>query len=215
VTDENINSDAEVVAEPDTIIEPEPEVEADVEADVDADDEADTEVAQPDTAASLNRDGWLRPLTLGVLPALIVVLGAGAGFLAWTDRSNRAVEAARVESVAAAGDATVAILSYKPDTVEQDLRSASDRLTGSFLDSFTDLVNKVVIPGAREKKIAAAAQVSAAASVSASANHAVALVFVNQTVTIEGGAPSGTASSVRVTLDKVDDRWLVSGFDPV
>ena len=59
------------------------------------------------------------------------------------------------------------------------------------------------------------AQVSAAASVSATAHHAVALVFVDQTVTIDGGAPSGTASSVRVTLDQVDDRWLVSGFDPV
>jgi Mce-associated membrane protein len=40
-------------------------------------------------------------------------------------------------------------------------------------------------------------------------------VFVNQAVTVDGGAPSGTASSVRVTLDKVDDRWLVSAFDPV
>ena len=146
---------------------------------------------------------------------MIVLLSVGAGLLAWQDRSHRAVETARLESVQAASDATVAILSYKPDTVEQDLRKASDRLTGSFLESFTDLVNTVVIPGAREKKISAAAQVSAAASVSATADRAVALVFVNQAVTVEGGAPSGTASSVRVTLDKVDDRWLVSAFDPV
>ena len=117
--------------------------------------------------------------------------------------------------MAAARSATEAILSYKADSVEQDLGSARDRLTGSFLASFTDLVNKVVIPGAREKKISAAAKVAAAASVSAVAEHAVALVFVNQTVVVGGGAPSGTASSVRVTLDKVGDRWLVSGFDPV
>ena len=62
---------------------------------------------------------------------------------------------------------------------------------------------------------AAKLKVAAAASVSAVAEHAVALVFVNQTVVVGGGAPSGTASSVRVTLDKVGDRWLVSGFDPV
>ena len=198
MTDENITGDADI----------------DEPTDV-AESAAETDNGTRQSPAPFTRTGWLRPLTLGVLPAVIVLLGAGAGLLAWQDRSHRAVETARAESVQAASDATVAILSYKPDTVEQDLRKASDRLTGSFLESFTDLVNTVVIPGAREKKISAAAQVSAAASVSATADRAVVLVFVNQAVTVEGGAPSGTASSVRVTLDKVDDRWLVSAFDPV
>jgi Mce-associated membrane protein len=76
-------------------------------------------------------------------------------------------------------------------------------------------VDKVVIPGAREKRISATAQVPAVASVSVTPKHAVALAFVDQTVTIGDGAPSGSASSVRVTLDKIDDRWLISGFDPV
>ena len=199
MTDENITGDADIDEPTDAVAEP----------------TADTENGTRQTPAPFTRNGWLRPLTLGVLPAVIVLLSVGAGLLAWQDRSHRAVETARLESVQAASDATVAILSYKPDTVEQDLRKASDRLTGSFLESFTDLVNTVVIPGAREKKISAAAQVSAAASVSATADRAVVLVFVNQAVTVEGGAPSGTASSVRVTLDKVDDRWLVSAFDPV
>jgi len=182
-------------------------------------DSAESEDSVADTVAntpvSLKGDGRMRFFVLRVLPALVLLLGAGAGILQWQDSSHRAVENARVDSVAAARDATVAILSYKADSVEQDLRSATDRLTGTFLDSFTDLINKVVIPGAKEKKITAIAQVSAAASVSATAEHAVALVFVDQTITTEGGAPSGTASSVRVTLDKADDRWLVSGFDPI
>ena len=199
MTDENITGDADI----------------DEPTDVVAESPAETDNGTRRTSAPFTRNGWLRPLILVVLPAVIVLLGAGAGFLAWQDRSHRAVETARLESVQAASDATVAILSYKSDTVEQDLRSASDRLTGSFLQSFTDLVDKFVIPGAKEKKISTAAEVAAAASVSATADRAVALVFVNQAVTVEGGAPSGTASSVRVTLDKVDDRWLVSAFDPV
>ena len=40
------------------------------------------------------------------------------------------------------------------------------------------------------------------------------LVFVNQTVIVGNDAPTVTASSVRVTLDKVGDRWLISKFDP-
>ena len=58
------------------------------------------------------------------------------------------------------------------------------------------------------------ATVPAMASASANSNHAVVLVFVNQTV-VGQDAPTDTASSVRVTLDKVGGRWLISKFDPV
>ncbi|MEX0581092.1 MAG: hypothetical protein WD228_08285 [Mycobacterium sp.] len=165
-------------------------------------------------------DGRLRIVAFGVLPAVVVALGAGAGVLGWQESSEREVQAARVESVAVARDSTVAMLSYRAETVEQDLRSARDRLTGTFLNSFTDLIDTVVIPGAKEKQISSTARVSAVASVSATAKRAVALVFVDQVVTVganasDSGNPTGTVSSVRVTLDKVGDRWLVSGFDPV
>ena len=73
----------------------------------------------------------------------------------------------------------------------------------------------MVIPGAKEKQISAVAEVPEAASVSADPGRAVVLVFVNQTVTVGNGAPTATASSVRITLDKVGDSWLISQFDPV
>jgi Mce-associated membrane protein len=77
------------------------------------------------------------------------------------------------------------------------------------------LTHDVVIPGAKQKQISAAAAVAAAASVSADPRHAVVLVFVDQTTTVGADKPSDSASSVRVTLDKVDGKWLMSGFDPV
>jgi Mce-associated membrane protein len=61
--------------------------------------------------------------------------------------------------------------------------------------------------------VSAVATVPAAASVSE--NHAVVLLFVNQTVNMGNIAPTHTASSVRVPLDKIGGRWLISGFDPV
>lgn len=157
----------------------------------------------------------VRVVAFGLLPAVIVTLAAVAGYLKWQDGSRRAADAAAVESVAAARDATTAMLSYSADTAGAELNRARDRLTGSFLDEYTKLINEVVIPGAEEKGISAVAQVPAGASVSASAHHAVALVFVNQTTTIGQDAPTNTASSVRVTLDKIGGRWLVSGFEPV
>lgn len=158
-----------------------------------------------------------RPLIAGtgLLGALAILLGAGSGLLWWQDVAQRAADAARRDSVEAARDATVAMLSYRADTVEQDLMAARDHLTGGFIDSYTELVDKVVIPGAKEKKISAAARVAAATPITATPNHAVTLLFINQTVTMGSGVPSDTASSVRVTLDKVGRRWLVSGFDPV
>ena len=156
-----------------------------------------------------------RQFVFVVLPALALALGALAGYLNWQNSTERLSSIAATQSVAAARDAATAMLSYKTDTVERDLNAARDRLTGSFLAEFTKLVNEVVIPGSKEKKISAVAQVPAAASVSATPNHAVALVFVDQAVTIGKDAPTNTASSVRVTMDLVDGRWLVSGFDPV
>ena len=158
---------------------------------------------------------WRKVLVFGGPPAVAVFLAALAGFLGWQDFSHREAQDAAAESVAVARDTTQAILSYKADTVEQDLNAVRDRLGGSFLESYADLVSEVVIPGAREMMISAVAEVPAAASVSATPSHAVALVFIDQTVTMGTGVPTKSASGVRVTLDKVDGRWLVSGFDPV
>jgi Mce-associated membrane protein len=158
---------------------------------------------------------WSRAVVFVALPALALLLASAAGFLKWQDGSARESGAARAESVRAATDSTIALLSYKPDTVEKDLDAARSRLTGSFLNAYTSLTHDVVIPGAKQKQISAIATVPAAASTSATENHAVVLLFVNQTVTIGQDAPTNTASSVRVTLDKVGGRWLISQFDPV
>jgi Mce-associated membrane protein len=158
---------------------------------------------------------WARVFAFGVLPAVALLLALGAGYLKWMDNSVRNGETARIESVRAAKDSTIALLSYKPDTVEQQLGAARDLLTGDFRDSYTSLTHDVVIPGAKQKQISAVATVPAVASVSANPNHAVVLVFVNQTVIVGQDAPTDTASSVRVTLDKVGDHWLIAKFDPV
>jgi Mce-associated membrane protein len=158
---------------------------------------------------------WARVFAFGLLPTLALLLALGAGYLKWMDNSVRDNDRARDQSVQAAKDSTIALLSYKPDTVEQQLGAARDLLTGDFRDSYTSLTNDVVIPGAKQKQISAVATVPAVASVSANPHHAVALVFVNQTVIVGQDAPTDTASSVRVTLDKVGDRWLIAKFDPV
>ena len=181
--------------------------------------EASTEVDEPDRdeqpTGLTGHVRWSRAIAYGVLPTLALLLASAAGFLKWQDASVRDAQVAGAESVRAATDSTIALLSYKPDTVEKDLGAARGRLTGTFLNAYTSLTHDVVIPGAKQKQISAVATVPAAASVRATENHAVVLLFVNQSVIIGQDAPTSTASSVRVTLEKAGGRWLISQFDPV
>jgi Mce-associated membrane protein len=219
-----IDSAVETPAEPvqAAIIEDETAKDLAVE---DATAEGDAEVSEfrtePDAAddeppaSGRRRIRWSRLIAYALLPGLALLLASAAGFLKWQDSSLRDAAAARAESVRAATDGTIALLSYRPDTVQKDLEGARGRLTGTFLNSYTSLTHEVVIPGAKQKQISAVATVPGAASKSATANHAVVLLLVNQTVIVGQDAPTNSASSVRVTLDKIDGRWLISGFDPV
>ncbi len=177
-------------------------------------DEPSTGV-RPKPKREKRRIVWSRLFAYGILPGLALVLALGAGYLKWSAGAADDLAQARAESVQAARDDAVALLSYHADTVDKDLAAARERLTGEFKDAYGELTRQVVVPGAKEKHISSVAKVNAAASVSATENHALALVYVDQTVTIGAGAPTDTQPVVRMTLDKVNGRWLVSRFDPV
>lgn len=217
-TDEDVAASSAAAGDTETTTEV---ADTDAENGAEKSDEADAEYpddpAEAAAAPEAPKRGvqWTRVVAYALLPALVLVLALGAGYLKWQDNSIRNSQVAAATSVQAARDTTIALLSYAPDTVEEQLGAARDLLTGEFRDSYTSLTNDVVIPGAKEQQISAVASVPAAASVSATPNEAVVLVFVNQTVIVGQDAPTDTASSVRVTLEKVDDRWLISGFDPV
>jgi Mce-associated membrane protein len=188
------------------------------------DDSSDGDSDEVAAATQKRPIQWSRVVAFGLLPALALVLALGAGYLKWLDDSNRdGIISANPSghlslaesSVQAAKDTTIALLSYQPDTVAEQLGAARELLSGEFRESYTALTNDVVIPGAREQQIAAVVSVPAAASVSATPTEAVVLIFVNQTVSVGQEPPTDTASSVRVTLEKSGDRWLVSKFDPV
>lgn len=173
------------------------------------------ELAKPGPNPSRTGSRWTRIVAYGLLPAAVMLLGAAAGFFCYRNQSDTAADQARTASVKTATDDTIALLSYQPDTADKTLNDSRDRLTGNFRDAYSSLIHNVVIPGAKQKHISSVATVPAAASVSASGRHAVVLVFVNQSVIVGSDAPTATTSCVKVGLDKVGDRWLISKFDPV
>jgi Mce-associated membrane protein len=211
-TENTVNSDIE-----DSAAAPPPESGAEDTTTQEESEAAVIDEASDDEPETRRRPiAWSRVLGYGVLPALALVLVLAAGYFRWVVGSADELALARTESVRVASEDAAALLSYKADSADKDLNDAArDRLTGDFKDAYINLIRQVVIPGAKEKHISAVAKVNAAASVSASANHAVVLLYVDQTVTIGDGAPTDTQPVVRVALDKVNGRWLVSHFDPV
>ena len=104
---------------------------------------------------------WKRVLAYGVLPGLALVVALAAGYLKWLGGSTQDSAALRAETVRIGSEDAVALLSYKPESVDKDLGAARDRLTGDFKDAYTALTRQVVIPGAKEKHISAVAKASA------------------------------------------------------
>lgn len=153
--------------------------------------------------------------------ALVVVLLASAGLAAWIylnqarpDRQTNAAVAA--ETVKAASDGAIALLSYAPDTMDKDFAAAKTHLTGDFLNYYSQFTNDIVTPAVKQKSVKTSAQVVQAAVSDLKPESAVVLVFLNQTTTSkENPDGSFTASAVKVGLTRANNAWLISAFDPV
>ena len=186
----------------------------------DAVDEADaaepaTEPPAPVTRPQRRTKKWIAPVAAAVV---LLAAASAAGWLYFfqyrVDQQTGA-DASRV-ALDAAKDGTVALLSYAPETLDQDFATAKSRLTGDFLNYYTDFTEKVVAPAAKQKSVKTEATVAQAAMSEMKPDSAVALLFVNQATTSQEN-PDGAfaSSSIKVGLTKVDGAWLISSFDPV
>ncbi|TCK01290.1 h domain protein [Nocardia alba] len=146
----------------------------------------------------------------GVLAA--VVLGV-SGYQLWQqDRT----EQARTDAMSTASRTVSAMFTYEPATVDTELPRAADNLTEKFRGEYLTLIQQAIAPGAKEKQLTVKATTQAEGVVSADPDKAVVLLYLNQ-LTTSKDSPQGTTSGsrVRVSLDKSDNRWLVSQVTPV
>ena len=191
-----------------------------VELDAAADDKEDSPAAEIDKAtdsADSSSPARRRLAAIPLIPvALVLGLLAAGGLAGWLYFTQLRPDAVAQSAVNAARDGTVALLSYKPDTLNQDFAAAKSHLTGDFLNYYDQFTKQVVTPAAQTKAVATTAQVVGAAASELHPNSAVVLIFVNQVTTSkERPDPAMAASSVLVSLTKVHGNWLITKFDPV
>ncbi|WP_428341539.1 hypothetical protein [Mycobacterium sp.] len=200
-----------------------------VEIDRAVDSDEATESDDAPTEADPSPDSETSPTTpkrrlaaIPVIPlALILSLLAAGGLAGWLYFSQyrpdaQTDDAVERTAVNAARDGTVALLSYKPDTLNQDFDAAKSHLSGDFRNYYDQFTRQVITPAAQSKGVTTMAQVVGAAATELHRDSAVVLVFVNQvTASKERPDPTMASSSILVSLTKQQGVWLITKFDPI
>lgn len=123
---------------------------------------------------------------------------------------------ARQEAIDAASAGSVRLLSYTPETMRDDFAAAKKLLTGDFLAYYQQFTDEIVLPAAEQKNVKTSATIVRAGVIELQTDTAKVLLFINQnTTSTDNPDGSFTASSVAVTMERIDGAWLISAFDPV
>jgi Mce-associated membrane protein len=155
-----------------------------------------------------------RPILVTAL--VVASVGLAAWMYSFQYRPDRQIDdAAARRAIQAASDGAVAALSYSSENMDHDFARARSHLTGDFLAYYDKFTKEVVIPTVQQKHLAQTATVVRAAVSELGPNSAIVLAFLNETTTgKDKPQPLITPSSVRITLTKVGDAWLISKLDP-
>jgi Mce-associated membrane protein len=189
------------------------------------DDSRDTETLENATeVGDASPERKRRRLARGVklVPViLILLLLISGGVTTWIYfkqyRPDQQTNPTVVDTVAkAASDGTAALLSYAPETLDKDFASARSHLSGGYLDYYNHFTETIVAPAAKQKAMKTTAHVKGAAVSGLRPDSAVVLVLVDQTTTSKDTPePSTVASSVLVSMVRVNRDWLITKFEPV
>lgn len=156
--------------------------------------------------------GW-RIATVAVLTLLVAGSGAAAGI--WdTQAANATATQQERDAAAAAAKAEIPqILSYDYRTLSADLARARADTAGEFSAQFDQLASQLIEPNAPKQQTVTKAVVPAAAAMDSSGDQVTVLVFVQQSTTNkQQPKPQVSAGQLRLTMQKVNGRWLVSQF---
>jgi Mce-associated membrane protein len=196
----------------------------------------ETEAAAPETAApetdatDPDQDGAeqsvaapaARPLGrwFAVLVAVAALLFVGsatfAGAAVKPYLSDRATAETKLRVARTAAQVVSTLFNYTPDNMDTLADRASAYLSGDYQVEYRRLVTQIV-PVYKQKKITNSAEVNAVAVEELHVPNAVALVYASTTSTtpLSKNIPSLKSYSYRISLKRVEGRWLVTGLNTI
>ncbi len=157
---------------------------------------------------------WFVPLC--VLAVVAVGLAIGFGVREWRD-DDPLDAAAREDAVAPAGQAAEALLSFRYDTLDQELESERDLMTDSYADEFLNVFPPQAKALTTRRQSTVESRVLAAAPLECgeecSDDSVQVLVFLDTETTVAGAAPEVAPNRVVMTMQRDNGAWRVAGID--
>ena len=174
-----------------------------------------------DAAARRRRvelSSWLPAAVLGVAVVVLAVLCVTYGKGVWY--GTKSAGEVRGEVLSAAKTCTAKVSSYDYRKLVQAKKDGQSCATGKFKKDYTTAMDTIVAKEAPKTKTTQSVQVAKAGieQVSSDGNQWTLLIYGQHTVT---NTTTGTRTprldklSVRVTMDKVGNKWLISKLDLV
>ena len=151
---------------------------------------------------------------LVVLALVALVLSGAVFYLLHRLNDARAVDEAGDAAVSAARVDAQDLLAYDYRNLDSDFARGLAATTGGFHDQYQKTTSQLVKPRAAKQRVIVQAAVINAGLISAHDDHAVVLVFVDRITTKAGQKkPAFDQDRVRMSMTKVNGKWLVSKLD--
>lgn len=207
--DEDGVEDSDVAGEPDDAedaAEGDEIEDEDFEFEDDEEDDEDLEAVEPDLTRVRQ--------VLGILALVALILSGAVFYLLIQVKDAQAADEAGDVAVSMAGNDAEHILSYDYRTLDNNFQQARALTTGGFRTQYQQTTSQLVRPQALKEKAIVQASTRDAGLISASDDNAVVLVFVDRITTKAGqNKPTFNQDRVRMTMTKVNGKWLVSKLD--
>lgn len=165
----------------------------------------------PDATNTGRRHIHLRiPLRWMAIGALAAVLAGLGGWFGWTTIQHHQREAAAAQAMDTAKKYALTLCNIDPDTVDQNFTELFDSSTEEFNDAHATragTLRQLLI----DKKVVAHGSIADANVESVTPDKVTVALLVDQTITsTDTPNPEEEHTHIRMTLQKVDGRWLAS-----
>ena len=171
----------------------------------------------PPPAAPRPRTGAPWPVVAVSLAVAIVSLAVAAGALLARGESAADVEAVRTSALEAARDRTTALTSYDYRTLEQDTAEVLETATGEFEEDFRSTTARLSGTFTTTQAVATGTVVGAGLESLRTPDDgpvtAVVVVAVDQVIRTTGAAPRTERNRLRMQLVRPEGTWLVSDVE--
>jgi Mce-associated membrane protein len=177
----------------------------------------DSTPVEPGRTARWMRAGRARWRVFLIVGLTAAAVGLAAGVYYFQYRPDRQIDATVAATAKkAAEDGTVAVLSYSPQSLTDDIANAKSHLTGDFLNYYTRFTDQIFAAAAQQQQVSTTARVERAAVADLHPDSAVVLLFVDkESSSKDQPAPATKPTTVRATMKKVNGSWLIAQFDPL